>query len=123
MAPKNPTTKNPTTKNPTTKKPTPKSATRSTAKSSAATAVGKTPRARTSPAKRPSDAKPAAPGTDVNPVVVQESGAPAISAEERYKMIAHRAYLRAEQRGFAPGNEVEDWLQAESEVDRMLHRG
>jgi hypothetical protein len=30
--------------------------------------------------------------------------------------IAHKAYLIAERRGFAPGNEQEDWLQAEREV-------
>jgi hypothetical protein len=35
-------------------------------------------------------------------------------------MIAERAYLRAERRGFAPGNEDEDWLAAEAEVDRLL---
>lgn len=43
-----------------------------------------------------------------------------ITAEERYKMIAHLAYLRAEKREFAPGHEVDDWLQAESEVDQLL---
>jgi hypothetical protein len=35
-------------------------------------------------------------------------------------MIATAAYFRAEQRGFTPGAEVEDWLQAEAEVDRLL---
>lgn len=40
-----------------------------------------------------------------------------ISAEERYRAIAHAAYLRAEKRGFAPGNEIDDWLAAEAEFD------
>lgn len=35
--------------------------------------------------------------------------------EARYRWIAHSAYLRAERRGFAPGQEVEDWLAAEAE--------
>jgi hypothetical protein len=35
--------------------------------------------------------------------------------EERYRWIAHAAYLRAERRGFTPGQEVEDWLAAEAE--------
>jgi hypothetical protein len=35
-------------------------------------------------------------------------------------MIAEAAYLRAEQRGFAPGHESEDWLLAECEVDALL---
>ena len=43
-----------------------------------------------------------------------------ISAEERWRMIANSAYLRAEARGFAPGHETEDWLKAEKEVDTLL---
>jgi Protein of unknown function (DUF2934) len=43
-----------------------------------------------------------------------------ISRETRYRMICEAAYLRAERRGFMPGAEVEDWLAAEEEVDRLL---
>ncbi len=39
---------------------------------------------------------------------------------ERRQMIADAAYRRAQQRGFTPGNEVEDWLAAEAEVDFAL---
>lgn len=39
--------------------------------------------------------------------------------EERRRCIAEAAYFRAEQRGFAPGGEVDDWLQAEIEVDGL----
>jgi hypothetical protein len=35
-------------------------------------------------------------------------------------MIAQAAYLRAEARGFTPGQELEDWLSAEAEVDHVL---
>ena len=31
-------------------------------------------------------------------------------------LIAERAYLRAERRGFVPGFELDDWLAAEREV-------
>ena len=31
-------------------------------------------------------------------------------------MIAERAYYKAEQRGFAPGFEMSDWLEAEREL-------
>lgn len=31
-------------------------------------------------------------------------------------MIAERAYFKAEQRGFAPGLELDDWLAAEREL-------
>lgn len=44
----------------------------------------------------------------------------AVSAEERYRMIATAAYYRAERRGFAPGGELEDWYAAEVEIDRRL---
>ena len=37
------------------------------------------------------------------------------TGEARYRWIAHAAYLRAEKRGFAPGQEVDDWLAAEAE--------
>jgi hypothetical protein len=32
-------------------------------------------------------------------------------------MIAEAAYYRAEARSFAPGHEIEDWLQAEKDID------
>lgn len=35
---------------------------------------------------------------------------------ELYARIRVAAYLRAERRGFAPGNEIDDWLAAEAEV-------
>jgi hypothetical protein len=38
------------------------------------------------------------------------------SAAELYEMIAEAAYFRAQKRGFRPGLEAEDWLQAEAEV-------
>ncbi|MGZ5028490.1 MAG: DUF2934 domain-containing protein, partial [Methylobacter sp.] len=31
-------------------------------------------------------------------------------------MIAERAFSKAEKRGFAAGHEMEDWLEAESEI-------
>jgi hypothetical protein len=40
--------------------------------------------------------------------------------QQRRQMIADAAYRRAEQRGFSRGNEVQDWLAAEREVDFAL---
>jgi Protein of unknown function (DUF2934) len=40
-----------------------------------------------------------------------------LTAAERHRRICELAFRRAEQRGFAPGGEVEDWLDAEREVD------
>ena len=41
-------------------------------------------------------------------------------AVPREQLISEAAYFRAEQRGFAPGNEMADWLDAEADVERML---
>lgn len=40
-----------------------------------------------------------------------------ITPEERHCMIAMAAYLIAEQRGFRGDAALDDWLQAEAEVD------
>ncbi len=37
--------------------------------------------------------------------------------KDMHERIERRAYELAEQRGFAPGQEVEDWLQAEREIE------
>jgi hypothetical protein len=42
---------------------------------------------------------------------------PSVSAQvDREQLIAQEAYLRAERRGFEPGHEIEDWLEAERTV-------
>jgi len=40
-----------------------------------------------------------------------------LTPAERHRRISELAYRRAEMRGFAPGHEQEDWLEAEREVD------
>ncbi len=52
--------------------------------------------------------------------VTKAAASIAISEDVRRGMIAEAAYLRAEQRGFAPGGEDADWLAAEAEVDALL---
>ncbi len=37
-------------------------------------------------------------------------------------LIAEAAYYRAQQRGFTPGHELDDWIAAEAEVRRTLER-
>ena len=44
---------------------------------------------------------------------------PAVSAQEREMLVARAAYFRAEKRGFAPGGELQDWVEAEAEVLRL----
>ena len=43
-----------------------------------------------------------------------------VSAEEHDAMVREEAYYRSEQRGFAAGHEVEDWVAAEAEIDSRL---
>jgi hypothetical protein len=45
-----------------------------------------------------------------------------VDPEKRAAMIAEAAFFRAEKRGFAPGGETADWLEAEQEVDARLLR-
>ncbi|TMH60779.1 MAG: DUF2934 domain-containing protein [Betaproteobacteria bacterium] len=51
---------------------------------------------------------------------MQESAPQSRSAGELQGLIAQAAYYRAEQRGFQPGFEVDDWLAAEAEVMTRL---
>ena len=39
---------------------------------------------------------------------------------ERHDLIALRAYLHADARGFPGGEPMQDWLQAEAEIDREV---
>lgn len=60
------------------------------------------------PVRESGSSSAASPGSDVAP---------------REQMIAEAAYFRAEQRGFTPGNEMSDWLQAEADVEGVLGTG
>lgn len=67
---------------------------------------------------RPANADESVPEALVPDVVrtdVQQT-APETS-QTRWSRIARRAYELAQQRGFAPGAELSDWLQAEKEID------
>jgi hypothetical protein len=39
-----------------------------------------------------------------------------VTPEEIHHLIAEAAYYRAQERGFAPGDPLQDWLEAEAEV-------
>jgi Protein of unknown function (DUF2934) len=58
------------------------------------------------------------------PVVLDSSKKQSLSAapppEEIDRLIRETAYFKAEARGFAPGEELQDWLSAEREVCRAL---
>lgn len=80
---------------------------------------------------RPNEVK-AAPATGADSAVVPmeaessvivrglPDGATTLTAEEREQLIAETAYRIAERRGFGCGHELDDWLEAEKQVDAML---
>ena len=51
------------------------------------------------------------------------SSATVIDASRRQDMIREAAYFRAQQRGFAAGEELQDWLVAEQQIDQWLNGG
>jgi len=86
---------------------------------------GKVP-ARSRKAKQPAVAPMVARETETKAATkakAKAAPAPAITPEERAHLIAEAAYYRAEARGFAPGNEVGDWLAAEHDVDVRISTG
>lgn len=106
------------------KKSAPKSAARPPAAAPAKTAARAAPRAKAaSQASRPARKAPAqatqgngdATGAQ-SPVI--EGGV--VTPEQRYRMICDAAYFRAERRGFVGGSALQDWLEAEAEIDALL---
>jgi len=99
-------------KKPVTPKRVPKkaSASASAKPANAKKTVSPTPTSRKAPAKKTAATR------------AQVDTKSAVTAEERQKMIAEAAYLRAESRGFAGGDPAADWLAAEAEIDQILSR-
>jgi hypothetical protein len=46
-----------------------------------------------------------------------------LSPEQIYRLIQETAYFKAKARGFAPGREVQDWIEAEAEVRQRIGSG
>jgi len=64
--------------------------------------------------------KPRKPSSPKPKVKAEPPSVQTVTPEERWRMVAEAAYLRAEQRGFSGGNPTDDWLAAEAEVDKYL---
>jgi hypothetical protein len=55
-------------------------------------------------------------------VLESTAGSSALDPDARRRLVAAEAYFLAERRGFAPGNELGDWVAAEHAVDsRFQH--
>jgi hypothetical protein len=63
----------------------------------------------------------AAPKATPKPAAFHNTARADISPDEVRKLISEAAYYRAKQRGFQPGHELDDWIQAEAEVARRLN--
>jgi len=70
--------------------------------------------------RAPPKAAPKETAKGAKPAVFNSNARTEISADEVRKLISEAAYYRAKQRGFAPGHEEEDWIQAEAEVMRRV---
>jgi hypothetical protein len=46
-----------------------------------------------------------------------------VTPDERHRMIAEAAYHRAEKRGFMNGDPMQDWLEAEAQIENELRNG
>jgi hypothetical protein len=76
---------------------------------------------RTKKTARPA-AERSAPDTQVTAATLERREIPSFS-ESREARIAEAAYWRAERRGFAAWQELDDWLAAEKEVDDDIAAG
>lgn len=110
-------------RNSTTTEPAKKTATASTAKKTTRTTAEKSvapqPEATAADNTEKPAKKAAAPRSKTS-ALASGGNAVQLSAEKRLRQVAEAAYFIAERRGFAPGHDVEDWLEAESEIDRLL---
>ena len=82
--------------------------------------IAKTPAVKKSAAKTKTVSKKTSAPKAAKPAASKTDRKSAVAPEERYKMIAAAAYLRAERRGFASGHALDDWIAAEAEIDVML---
>jgi hypothetical protein len=60
-------------------------------------------------------------GRKVQKRAPSNGGAASVSFEERHNLISTAAYYLAERRGFFPGAELNDWLEAETQIDSLLN--
>jgi len=53
-------------------------------------------------------------------LTIGKSASAEVTPEEKHHLISEAAYYRSERRSFIPGHELDDWLNAESEIEGML---
>jgi hypothetical protein len=81
------------------------------------TVAKKAPTPAASPAPAPAAPRPQR-SLEEKPVSFQHLAK--VTPEQRLDMIREAAYFKAEKRNFAPGNDAEDWAEAEREIDELI---
>ncbi len=77
---------------------------------------------RVSPGKKTTKRKTAAAAELTDSGVFEMLAAASVDPDVRRRLVAAEAYFLAERRGFAAGNELEDWVTAEAVVDSRLQQ-
>lgn len=78
----------------------------------------KTPGSRPMQSRQPAQTTPDAPSRDTRSPAA--GNGEQLTPEQLYRMIQEIAYYKAKARDFAPGHEVQDWIEAEAEVRMRL---
>jgi hypothetical protein len=84
------------------------------------THVSGLPNPPTADALDPSIAPPGSDAGEDQDTPIDEDARGEIGDELRHRMISEAAYRLYAERGYVDGLELDDWLQAENEVDRRL---
>jgi hypothetical protein len=99
-------------------------ATPSTKKSVLKKAVTKKAVAKKAPAKKAAPKKAAPKKSAIKKASAKKAARKSVtlSYQKRYQKIAEAAYLRSEEQGFIPGNEMDNWLIAEQQIDGWIKK-
>ena len=79
----------------------------------------KSPGSRAAQARQTVSTAPDAPSRETVSSADSGNGKP-LTPEQVYRLIQEAAYFKAKARNFAPGHEVQDWIEAEAEVRRRI---
>lgn len=77
---------------------------------------------RVSPGKKTPRRKSTATAELTDSGVFEMLAAASVDPDARRRLVAAEAYFLAERRGFAAGNELQDWVTAEAVVDSRLQQ-
>lgn len=80
------------------------------------------PAATKAPAAKKATTK-SAPATPAAAPAMAVNAIPVLTPDQRRYYVEVAAFYIAERRGFHGGSEMDDWVQAEAEIDRLLREG